>query len=61
MTIILRSVFQKDSKYYSQIFLDESLYGLSMLEYNKIDISEIIDVKKTNASKNLIFVIIGIF
>ena len=32
-----------------------------MLEYNKIDISEIIDVKKTNASKNLIFVIIGIF
>ena len=28
MTIILRSVLQKDSKYYSQVFLDESLYGL---------------------------------
>ena len=30
-----------------------------MLEYERIDISEGIDVNKTNLSKNVIFVIIG--
>ena len=28
MTIVIRSVFQEDSKYYPQIFLDEYLYEL---------------------------------
>ena len=28
MTIAIRSVFQKDGKYYPQIFLDECLYEL---------------------------------
>ena len=32
-----------------------------MLEYNKIDISEGIDINNTNKSKELCFVIIGIF
>ena len=32
-----------------------------MLEYDRIEISEGIEVNKTNASKNVIFVIIGIF
>ena len=32
-----------------------------MLKYDKIDISEGIDVDKTNESKNVSFVIIGIF
>ena len=31
-----------------------------MLEYNRLDISEGIDVNKANASKNVMFVIIGI-
>ena len=31
-----------------------------MPEYGRIDISEVIDVNKTNASKKLIFVTIGI-
>ena len=31
-----------------------------MLQYDRIDISEGIDINKTNASKNVIFVIIGI-
>ena len=31
-----------------------------MLEYNRLDISEGIDVNKANTSKNVIFVIIGI-
>ena len=28
ITIIIRSVTQKDGKYYSQLFLDESLYDV---------------------------------
>ena len=28
LTIILRSVFQEDNKYYPQVFLDECLYEL---------------------------------
>ena len=28
LTVIARSVFQEDNKYYPQIFLDECLYGL---------------------------------
>ena len=32
-----------------------------MIEYDKTDISEIIDVNKKNSPKNVIFVIIGIF
>ena len=28
LTIIVRSVFEKDGKYYSQVFLDEYLYEL---------------------------------
>ena len=31
-----------------------------MLEYNRIDVSEGIDVNKTNYQKSVIFVIIGI-
>ena len=34
---------------------------MKMLEYDRIDISEGIDVDKTNKSKNVCFVIIGIF
>ena len=34
-----------------QVFLDDSLYELWMLEYDRSDVSERIDVNKTNASK----------
>ena len=37
--------------YYPQSFLDECLYELELLEYDRIDILEGIDVNKTNASK----------
>ena len=56
LTIIVRSIF-KDGKFYLQLYLDNCLYELRiandlwMLEYNKIGISEGIDVKKTNGSK----------
>ena len=40
ITIIVGSVFEESGKYYLQIFLDECLYQVYMLEYEKIDISE---------------------
>ena len=51
ITIIIKSVFEEDGKYYPQVFLHECLYELYMLEYDRIDISEWIDVNKANASK----------
>ena len=56
LTIIVRSIFE-DGKFYLQLYLDNCLYELCiandlwMLEYNRIGISEGIDVKKTNGSK----------
>ena len=49
--IIIRSAFKKDGKYYPQVFLYKCLYELQMLEYDRNDISEGVDVNKTNASK----------
>ena len=65
MTITIISVFEEDDKLYPQAFLDDTLYELNvrvlktlvakrrikMLEYDWIDISEVIDVNKTNLSK----------
>ena len=48
VVIDVRSVFHGDNKYYSQAFLDECLYKLQMLEEDRIDVSEAIDVNKTN-------------
>ena len=45
VTIIIRSVFSENGNFYSQLFLDEAL------QYQKINISEEIDINKTNASK----------
>ena len=62
MTITIISVFKEDGKLYPQVFLDDTLYELStqnvnckqyikMLEYDRIDISEGIDINKENLSK----------
>ena len=51
LTVIVRSVFKEDGKCYLQVFLDECLYESQMLKYDRIDISEGIDINKTNASK----------
>ena len=62
MTITIRSAFEEDGKLYPQVFLDDTLYELKihvwktlvakrrikMLEYDRINISEDIDVNKTN-------------
>ena len=54
MTIIVRSVFEKDGKLYPQVILDNIFYELNlskMLEYDRIDVSEGTDVNKTSLSK----------
>ena len=51
ITITVRAVFEKDGKYYPQIFLDECFYEVQMLEYERIDIYEGIDLNKSDASK----------
>ena len=40
ITLVIRSVFEGDGKFYPQVFLDDTLYELSikMLEYDRIDI-----------------------
>ena len=51
LTEIVRCIFEEDGTFYSQLCLDDCLYEVSMLDYDKIDISEGIDVNKTSASK----------
>ena len=48
VAIVIRSVFEEDGQYYPQAFLDDCY---KMLEYDRIDISEGIDINKTSASK----------
>ena len=51
LTIIIRSIFEKNGKYYPQISLDDTLYDVQMFEYERIDVSEGIDVNKSDESK----------
>ena len=52
LAIIIRCVPQKDEELYPQIYLDECfLWIIKMLQYGRIYISEGIDIKKTNASR----------
>ena len=53
MTIIIRSAFEEDAKLYPQLFFRSHCVWVSvkMLQYEKSDFSEVIDVKKTIALK----------
>ena len=51
LTVIVISIFKVDGKYYPQVFLDVCLSEVKILEYDRTDISEGIDIKKTNPSK----------
>ena len=55
LTIIVRSVFEQDDGYYPQVFLDDCLYELQMIQYERIDVSEGIDINKLNKSKCIIY------
>ena len=52
MTIIIRSAFEDDGKFYPQIlFKWMFVWFIKMLQYERIDISEGIDPDKTDKSK----------
>ena len=52
LSINVRSVFKEDGKFYSQVFLDDTLYELSpMIQLDKIEDSEGIDLDRTDKSK----------
>ena len=51
LTVIVRSVFEENGKYYPQVFWCDCLYEVYMLEYVGLDIWEEIDINKTMASK----------
>ena len=38
MIIVVRSVFRGGNKYYTQVFLDECLHELKLLEYGRVDV-----------------------
>ena len=62
MTIIVRFAFEEDGNLYLQRFLGDTLYELSvkMLQYERIEVSEGIDVNKKACQKDVCFAIIGI-
>ena len=53
LTIDIRSPFSEGDKFYPQLFLEDAFVWVSanILQYQKIDASEEIDVNKTSASK----------
>ena len=53
LTIIIRCVFSERGKFYPQLFFRWHFVWVSvkMLQYERIDVSEGIDVNKTNSSK----------
>ena len=61
MVIVIESVFHEGSKYYPEVFLDEYLYKLVMLEYDRVDMPVGIDLNKTYGCTNLLFAITGTF
>ena len=49
--------FSWGQQYYPQVFLDKCLFKLWMLQYDRIDMSEGIDVKKPMAFMSVLFVL----
>ena len=66
---VIKSVWNKDKNYYYNIFSEKAfyklpnkfLYKIQMIYYDKIDVSEGIDVNKTSKSKECEFATISIF
>ena len=50
MIIFVKAIFNEDNKYYPTFFMNECLYKLQMIYFDRIDISEDFDANKTNAS-----------
>ena len=61
MTIVIRSVFSEDGKFYPQLFLDDTLYELQKCySIKKIIFQKELMQRKQMHQKNLSFVTIGI-
>ena len=54
MVIVIRSFFHERNKHYSQDFLDRCVCKVQILEYDKINVSEQIDINKINALRECI-------
>ena len=55
MTIIVRSVFEEDGKYYPEVFFRWMfVWVIKMLQCDRIDVSEGIGINKTSAAKECI-------
>ena len=54
MVIIVGSVFREDNKFYLQDFLDEFLYKLELLKYNRTDGFEGVGVNRPTGSQKCI-------
>ena len=48
LTVVVRSVFEEDGQYYSQIF---RRIFMKMLQRDRIDVSEGVEINKADASK----------
>ena len=46
--MIIVVFFHEGNKYYPKVFLEECLYKLQMLEYDRIDVSEGIDANNSS-------------
>ena len=61
IVIVLRSVFYDVDKYYPYVFLNDCLYKLTeyvyMLVFDDIDVSEVMNIKKTRTFSKLILAI----
>ena len=52
MTIIVRSIFEEDGKFYPQVFFWWMfVWVIQMRQYDRIDVSEGMDINKTSVSK----------
>ena len=51
LTVVARSVFEEDGKYYPQFFRWMFVWVIKMLEYEGTDVSVGIDINKSNKSK----------
>ena len=58
LVIITRFVFQEDKKYYPQVFLDECLYELLILEYDRFNLSDWTDLEKKHTHQNNVIIAI---
>ena len=51
LAVVVRSVFEEDNKYYPQFFRWMFLWVIKMVEYERIDVSDGININKSNKSK----------